>query len=150
MAMRATISVKGVDELKRKFKTLSEEIQQKITADGTKIGFKIQATAKQNAPVDTGRLRADIAVSVEGMRVSIFNTVNYAPFVHFGTAVGHFPPPDALATWASRHGMAGMEFVIARGISRRGLPPRPYLQQAFQTHKREYEEMVKNVLRGLR
>jgi len=50
--------------------------------------------AERLAPVDTGRLRADIKVGDDGL----YNTVEYAPYVHDGT-IDQMPRPylrDAL------------------------------------------------------
>ena len=47
---------------------------------------KILTRAKQNAPVDTGRLRADIKAKVNKKELNgiIWNDVEYAVYVHEG------------------------------------------------------------------
>lgn len=52
----------------------------------------VEADAKQNAPVDTGTMRASIGVDLTGdgrfriMTAEIGPTVHYAPHVEYGTA----------------------------------------------------------------
>jgi len=102
--------------------------------------------AKRKAPVNTGRLRASItpAVEVENQTIRgiVGSNVSYAPYMELGTGIfaggsRYFPPPDALETWARRHGMPpGSGFIVARAIFRRGgLKPRRFLQGAFEENK---------------
>lgn len=50
-----------------------------------KGAYLIERISKQNAPVDTGRLRSSIATSLIPFRATIEPHVNYAVFVHEGT-----------------------------------------------------------------
>ena len=45
----------------------------------------IEEQAKQNCPVDTGRLKGSIKGSVSGLEANIGTDVEYAHFVHDGT-----------------------------------------------------------------
>lgn len=42
------------------------------------------------------------------------------------------PSPDALRDWAERHGLAGLEFPIARAIARRGIRGRFFMKRTKQ------------------
>lgn len=53
----------------------------------------VQDTAKQNCPVDTGRLQGSITYAVEGKEGVVGSNVEYAPYVEGGTykmAARHF------------------------------------------------------------
>src|SRR5512135_1298247 len=81
----------------------------------------VTRSARQNAPVDIGRLRASIVPEVrqrDRIVVGIVGSnVVYAPYQEFGTRP-HWPPLAALEVWARRHGLTA--FLVARAISRRG------------------------------
>lgn len=51
-----------------------------------KTAFDIEATAKQLAAVDTGNMRDSIGVDVSPLQAVIGPTVNYAPYVEYGTS----------------------------------------------------------------
>lgn len=63
-------------------KALPEQIEQALTA----IGLTAESYAKQECPVDTGRLRNSITHAVEGDAVYIGTNVEYAPYVELGTS----------------------------------------------------------------
>lgn len=70
---------------------LTDEGREKINNVVRKKGLKVVRKAKNNAPVDTGRLRASISLEEESMgngliRVLVGTNVDYARFVEFGTS----------------------------------------------------------------
>ena len=52
----------------------------------TAIGATAETYAKQETPVDTGRLRNSISHAVDGEAVYIGSNVEYAPYVELGTS----------------------------------------------------------------
>lgn len=83
------------------------------------------------APVDQGALRKDMAVEATSLSARVYfqNPQTYHTVMEEGRKPGgKMPPPAALAGWAARHGMAGMEFVLARSIARRGTKGRFYMK----------------------
>lgn len=70
-----------------------------------KTAADISATAKQLAPVDTGTMRASIGYQTDrlagSIRAVIGPTVNYAPYVEFGTS--RQPPQPFMGPAADRH-----------------------------------------------
>lgn len=60
----------------------------------TRIGMAAEGYAKQEAPVDTGRLRNSITFAVDmGEKATYIGTnVEYAPYVELGTRL-HAPQP---------------------------------------------------------
>ncbi len=96
-----------------------------------KSAIVVTSEAKRGTPVDTGRLRASVSNVVDVSPIPRFATVGtnvaYARYVHDGRMPGRMPPPNALATWARRHGGQN-PFVLARTIARRGIKAKPFLR----------------------
>jgi len=66
-----------------------------------KLGVEIEADAKANCPVDTGKLRDSLHHSVEGDEVHIGSDLDYAGYVEeghrivaWGHETGKFEPPQ--------------------------------------------------------
>jgi phage gpG-like protein len=79
------IYYKGVVKMKVEFNNNSEQV---LSAMGKAIergleaiGLTAEGYAKENTPVDTGRLRNSISHAVEDDAVYIGSNVEYAPFV---------------------------------------------------------------------
>lgn len=107
-----------------------------VSQDMRRRALNVAAEAQRRAPVDTGNLRRRIHVTgphrgERGPAWDVVADVHYAGFVHDGRRPGRMPPSSALAGWARRHGVAGGEYVIARAIAARGIPPRPFLVEAL-------------------
>mgnify|MGYP001954082947 CR=1 FL=1 len=134
--MRVRVSAHGVGNVKARIGAYAAKKQVALRKIVAKAALNIQKEARRRAPVDTGRLRSAIVPSFGngGLLAIIAARTNYAAFVEFGTSP-HFPPPVALTGWARRHGMAGMEFPIARAIARRGTPAQPFLFPAFEQER---------------
>ena len=93
-----------------------------------RVAQKLRAEIVIRTPVDTGRLRASIAVESQddGLTAIVGTNVKYAPHVEFGTRP-HWPPIAALQPWASRHGFGkGRQGAgrVASIIARRGTRPK--------------------------
>lgn len=142
--MAEVVRIKGLAELKGKLNI--GLIAGPLRTFLTRAAILVQSRARERAPVDTGRLRADIAFEVDGGTPPIWarvgNNVFYAPYVEYGTGTQtdgpggggrHWPPAGALSGWAGRHGFGpGGGFIVARAIGRRGgLRPRRYLRDAL-------------------
>ena len=50
-----------------------------------KITLLVERSAKQNTPVDTGRLRSSISNNIRPMHAEVRTNTNYAVYVHEGT-----------------------------------------------------------------
>jgi HK97 gp10 family phage protein len=146
--MAESFRVEGLDEFRRALRRFP-----KVAKRGAKRGMKrgvlrVQRSARQSAPVDTGRLRASIAyvvrVLANGVRGIVGSAVEYAPFVEFGTRP-HWPPIAALETWARRHGTSA--FVVARAIAQRGTEARNYLRDAL---KENASKVARDISREIR
>jgi hypothetical protein len=67
------------DELLDEFSDFEEDVEEEID----RALREAQDLARQRVPRDTGALARDISIDLEEDR--IFNTLEYAPFVEFGT-----------------------------------------------------------------
>lgn len=105
-------------------------------------------------PVDRGMLRAGVQTSVLGESASlvgkVFNPLGYALAVELG-ARPHFPPVAPLEAWARRKlGQAGLGFVIARAIARRGTKGALMFTRAFEKVKPRIEARFQLALQRIR
>jgi HK97 gp10 family phage protein len=150
MALKIDITVEGLKASTKKFKSLIDENNEIVQTQFGKSAFNIVKNARKRVPVDTGRLRSSIQAQIRkrGLEVLVFSDLKYSVFVEYGTKP-HFPPPNALAGWARRHGMPGMEFVIARNIARRGTKPQPFMKPAWDQEKLNTLARVKRAVRKL-
>lgn len=118
-----------------------------LTSFFKKVSITIQGFARENAPVDTGKLRSSIAYEIDDNDPPTWATIgpnqrDYARPMEFGTGLlsdssesshqRHFPPGPALDVWASRHGFES-GWAVAKIIARRGgLRPRKYMRTAAE------------------
>jgi len=129
---------KGPRELAEAFDALGGVVTDHLEDAAEDIGVRIASAARENAPVDRGRLRASISHLVESvsgalMQVRVGSNVDQAAPQEFGTDPGHFPPPSALRGWARRVlGDEDAAYPVARSIAETGLEEQPFLRPAFE------------------
>jgi|SRR6185503_4050040 len=85
----------------------------------------IETDAITAAPVDLGILRASISGEVKGLDGVVGSTVNYSPYIEFGTG-GLVDVPAGLEDYAIQFKGSGVRQV--------NLMPRPFLIPAFKKH----------------
>lgn len=121
--MTIDVEVKGLKELQRKAEQMVSDLHGAPILDAMRDSVLIiDRGAKQNAPVDTGRLRASITPAItssgEDVEGVVGTNVYYAPFQEFGT--------------------------------RRGLKGKRYMQRAFEDNldkiKKRFERAVNEVV----
>lgn len=113
--------------------------------------LRVEARAKEKAPVDTGRLRNSIGREVETYRAIVGTNLAYARPVEFGSKP-HFPPLSALQPWARRHGFpkgnAGA-YLVAGAIARRGTKAQPFLIPALEQSARVIQRFLDQAVRSI-
>lgn len=90
MADQITIKVNGIPEALSKLKKYQFKKKEQIKQELIKGAFRVEALAKDNVPVDTGRLRGSITVDPSDIALLVTRVgtdTKYAPFVEFGTKV---------------------------------------------------------------
>lgn len=73
-------------EVKLKDKEVFDKIKAELGPKIAQACVMVQDSAKQNCPVDTGRLQGSILYEVEGTEGIVGSNVEYAPFVEAGTS----------------------------------------------------------------
>lgn len=150
--MQVHITIEGLDEVVQRLD--ARRIGPPMRRFFETAAVTVQTEARPNAPVDTGQLRNAIVYAVDSSEIPLWADVGIlggeagsglwfkARAMEFGTgrmgdaAVshqgGHWPPGEALDTWARRHGFES-GWQVATIIGRRGgLRPRPFLRPAFE------------------
>jgi hypothetical protein len=98
----------------------------------------LQTEVRNNTPVDTGIGRGSVYTAHQGTVVNLRGRVAspeiYMQVLESGRRAGAPPPPLApIRRWLERHGMdAGLAFVVARAIGRRGQKPHHMFRNAFE------------------
>lgn len=82
-----TVTSRDLKERIDLMKRYPEMINANIVDVFKAVLLDIERISKKNAPVDTGRLRADIATKLyqKELKGVVYNTVEYAIYVHEGT-----------------------------------------------------------------
>ena len=150
--MDITAEIRGLKELQRKTDQMVTDLHGTPMLNGMRDSTLIVVRyARQNSPVDTGKLKASILPEIRTMGETVQGVVGsnlqYAAAVEFGSRP-HWPPVMALAGWVHRKGLAGKfsgrsaagersitELYIAQmivlKIAAKGTKAQPYLQPAF-------------------
>ena len=137
MPVTIDIEVKGLIETQKKLEQVLTDLHGAPMVDAMRDAtLLVTRDAKILAPVDTGRLRASITPDVTQRGNDVVGIVGsnvvYAAFQEVGTRP-FWPPISALETWARRHGTSA--YLVALGISKRGIKAKRYLQGAFEKNQ---------------
>ena len=135
--------IKGLREAQRKMDQVARDLDGPPMVEAMRDAtLVVTRSARQNAPVDTGRLRASIVPQVvqhsQIVRGIVGSNVAYAPYMELGTRP-HWPPLSALVMWARRHGLTA--FLVARAIARHGIKARRFLQRALMDNRNKIGEI---------
>jgi len=119
--MTVSIEVQGQEEFERKLTPdLYLPTVHTLLKDASKFATE---EAQSGAQRDIGAIARTIGVEVRSpMEIRVRARHPGAMAAEFGRRAGAPPPPmSALRGWAQRHGLGGLEFVLARAIGRRGV-----------------------------
>lgn len=114
------------EEIARKLK---ERVAVALEACGLTAEGYAQLNLTEKKAVDTGNLRNSIThkVDEEGDKVYVGTNVHYAPYIEYGT---------------------GRNSTLGGNQSIQGMVARPYLKPAAADHKKEYSQMIEDILKG--
>lgn len=130
----ADIEIVGLEEIDKKLLSMLDIASVKKALG--KACSVVEASAKQKAPKGNGDLRRSIKSRVDGVEGVVYTTLEYAPYVEYGTGLfaekgGRQDVPwsyqDEKGEWHSTSGMK----------------PSPYMRPALQ----ENREKIKRILR---
>lgn len=147
-----SLEVSGMMETRAEMERIATDLHGPVVVGAMKDAtLVVLRDARENAPVDSGKLKNSItaAVQVNADKVVqgvVGSKVTYAPYMELGTKA-HWPPIAALETWARRHNISA--FLVARSIARKGLVPRKFLQGAFQKNKATIKKIIGSAVTGV-
>ena len=135
------MEIKGINEVIANLRKYGKEAEKDIAGVTEQMARKIESYAKQNAPVDLGKLGqsiqavkdTDTSWTIEAGGV----LAPYAPFVEFGTG-GLVEVPNELKEQAIKF--------KGKGIKKVNLRARPFLYPALLRGRVEYLEKLTKVL----
>jgi hypothetical protein len=146
--------LKGVEEAIKKIDTkASKGLSDEMSA----AALNIEKSAKRMAPGNLGKLRQSINHDTgNSLFKSVFSTVEYAPYVEFGTR-GKTRIPAGFEAFAAQYKASGkgakgawkaiefwikrkgidpkLTFVIFRSIMRNGISPQPFMIPSYEKEK---------------
>lgn len=144
MARVLSVKITGDAKIKANFGSLRAQFPDWVNSANVETAVEIRNEARNNVrqidAYDTHELYESIEFSVSrlGNSVVVYSTAKHAPFIELGTAP-HFPPLDKIRAWCGRKGIPeSAAFPIARAISERGTPERPWLYPAYKAGMREH------------
>ena len=118
--MKLVVKVKGVKEVKKELTNWKDERVKAVIQVVKETGRSIRKDARRNAPKKTGRLRRGIKFYFKKSK---------------------------------RRGIAGFvrstlpySRIIENGSVAKNIPPRPFMQQAFDAHQREFNDKLEYVM----
>ena len=145
-----SIEIKGIDKVATMLAKFPKESAGNVNDAIRKSLISIQRDATMAAPTDTGKLKSDWDLSFGNLTGSLKNRSQYAKYMEFGTRP-HFPPLDAIAPWANRHGIP--PFLVARAISRKGTKAKRYFGNAVDKNKpiiqRFFDEAMERTVKAI-
>lgn len=144
----ATVSIKGVDRLTKRFKEIANIELKDAVNKATQL---VHGQAKALAPADTGLLRESIHLQVKdtGKAVEgrVYTNVEYAAYVEFGTGVkgnGTYPyRVKGLSLEYKNKGWAYYDEDNGEWIYTKGQKAQPYMYPALK----QSEKAIKQIIR---
>jgi hypothetical protein len=150
MANSVKVEIVGGTACVAKFIDLTKKQEMDVIQAIVKSSLNIETDAKRRAPSDLGFLRSGIITRIiqGGFVAEIVGSKDYSGDIEYGSKP-HFPPPSDLAGWATRHGMAGLEYIIARSISVKGTKAQPFLIPAWTAEQPNFIKAMQQVCKNL-
>ena len=157
MAKTFSVRVTGLDKIKQNVSYLRRNFPEWLSVANLETAYEIRDEAQRNIKrldaFDTGDLHNSIEVTIspQGLSIGVGATAHYAPYVEFGTRP-HFPPLEPIREWCRSRGIPEeAAFPIARAISERGSPERPFLFPAYKVGMRNHVARIRKYVKlGMR
>lgn len=134
-----SVKVDGIEELTKYFDSkLSPENTRKALL---KAGALVERSAKQKAPKHNGQLAQSIQheVDAQGTTCTIYNPLEYAPYVEYGTGLGAEENGRKDVPW---------HYQDERGEwhTTSGQDPQPFLRPALTENENKIAELLEGAL----
>lgn len=134
-----TLKIQGLDKLLSKLNSLEQS--DVIQAGLEKACKRVEASAKQKCPVDTGALKASITHTVEEDKGIIGTNMEYAPYVELGTGKFAKNGHGRKTPWAYEDPKTGELIWTA------GQRPQPFLHPALSENAEAIQNDFKTEVR---
>lgn len=164
-----SLDISGIKQVEDAIKRIDKNATAGLSKELADASTNIQKMAKRNAPGNLGKLRQSIFVDVGNQLFkSVFSTVEYAPYVEFGTRGKTRIPAGfeqfaaqykssgqgakgawkAIEFWVKRKGIdPKLTFVIFRAIMRNGIAPQPFMIPAYEKEKPALLKRLKDLFK---
>lgn len=148
----ATVTVKGIDKLTRRFNKLAN---MELKSEMNKAVEIVHGQAENLAPVDTGTLAGSIKMSVKtlpnGLQGRVYTNEEYAAYVEFGTGVkGNGTYPYTIKGFNLTYHPKGWAYVdedTGEWVYTKGQEAQPYMYPALKMHENTIKAIFKNGVR---
>ena len=131
------IDTSELDHFAVEIAKLDDKTKDNVQKTLNNTGFKIEAKAKGNVPVDTGHLRRGITTKIGDMEVIVHTSnIKYARGVEFGTRPHLIKPKNKKALY-----WKGASHPV-KSVRHPGSKAKPYLIPAFESEK---DNLIKNL-----
>jgi HK97 gp10 family phage protein len=149
------LDISGIKGVEAAIKRIDTKATKGLSDEMAASAINIERSAKRLAPGNLGKLRQSINHDTgNSLFKSVFSTVEYAPYVEFGTRgkaripagyeafAAQYKGKGAKGAWKSiefwikRKGIdPKLTFVIFRSIMRNGISPQPFMIPAYEKEK---------------
>lgn len=132
--MAEDVKVEGLDTILEKIEDIAngEDIIQRL---GIACAL-VERTAKELAPKDNGELRRSITSKVEGTTGIVFTTLEYAPYVEYGTGLFAEEAGRKDVPWCYQDDEGEWH-------STSGQKPQPFMRPALNQNRAEILKILK-------
>ena len=149
------LDISGIKGVEAAIKRIDTKATKGLSDEMAASAINIERSAKRLAPGNLGKLRQSINHDTgNSLFKSVFSTVEYAPYVEFGTRGKARIPAGyeafaaqykgkgakgawkAIEFWIKRKGIdPKLTFVIFRSIMRNGISPQPFMIPSYEKEK---------------
>lgn len=159
-SIKLDVDVHNLEEVQRKIGAMP--INKALRDAMLKSAIFVENLVVRFSPTDTGRFVGSVGHRVEGVGSGVVGIigsnvqgmgtqqVEYTPFVEEDTRP-HWPPLDAVRTWAERHGMTAYQ--VARSIAMKGTTGYHMFKQGAEAGQKKvqdfFEEAIADLVRRL-
>lgn len=160
-----SLDISGIKQVEDAIKKIDAKATKGLSAELDTSSINIQRMAARTAPGNLGKLKGSFSIDIgNSLFKSVFCTVDYAPYVEFGTRGKARIPAgfeafaaqykasgkgaklawEAIEFWIKRKGIdPKFTFVIFRSIMRNGISPQPFMIPSYEKEKPELLKRLK-------
>lgn len=131
------INVEGLDDVLESIDRIADTSN--LDAALGRACALVEASAKQKAPKDSGELRRSITSKVEGQQGIVYTTLEYAPYIEYGTGLFAEEGGRTNVPWCYQDDEGEWH-------STSGMKPHPYLRPALNENREQILRILKEAI----